>query len=152
MTGQEASDGADAEDGYCACVSENVELAQRVFDAFARRDVDAIVALCDPEVEFHAVTAVLVGRDTPYRGAEGIRRYFADAERVWEELEMAPREFHAVGDDVVVLGRVYARGEGRIVDSPTGWVWRFRNGLLVWGRVYANADDARAAAGLDEQA
>ena len=31
---------------------ENVELAYRAADAFNRRDIDAFVALCDPEVEW----------------------------------------------------------------------------------------------------
>jgi ketosteroid isomerase-like protein len=126
-------------------VQENVEVTRRAFEAFDRRDVDGVLALCDPEVEFHAVTGELAAGGEPYRGHEGIRRYFADAERVWEELRMTPRDFRAVGDHVVVLGRVYARGGGRIVDSPTGWVWRIRDGLLVWGRVYANPEDALAA-------
>jgi hypothetical protein len=37
---------------------------------------------------------------------------------------------------------VYAWGVGRVVDSPAGWLWRVRDGLVVHGRVF---DTARAA-------
>ena len=34
---------------------ENVEMVQRAFEAFDRGDIDALVALCDPDVELFAV-------------------------------------------------------------------------------------------------
>ena len=37
---------------------ENVEVLHRAFDAFRRRDLDAFLALCDPEVEFISETAL----------------------------------------------------------------------------------------------
>ena len=49
------------------------DLVERLFDAFNRRDVEEIVALCDEEMEFFAVTAEEVGRPDPYVGAEGLR-------------------------------------------------------------------------------
>jgi ketosteroid isomerase-like protein len=33
---------------------ENVELALRADDAFKRGDLDAFLALCDPDLEFHS--------------------------------------------------------------------------------------------------
>jgi hypothetical protein len=35
------------------------------------------------------------------------------------------------------------------VSGSTGWVWRVRAGKVVWGRVYASAEDAVAAVGLN---
>ncbi len=129
-------------------MSANLDLARRALEAFNRRDLEALLALCDANVELDVVTGAIVGRDEPYRGHEGVRRYLEDAERVWAELSMTARELREAGDAVVVVGRVYARGSGRIVDSPTGWVWRFRDSLLYSGRVYPNPDDALAAVGL----
>ena len=49
-----------------------------MFAAFAERDVERVLDLIDPEVEFTAVTADVAGRAEPYRGHEGIREYFGD--------------------------------------------------------------------------
>jgi ketosteroid isomerase-like protein len=46
---------------------ENLELLHRAYDAFNRRDLDALLALCDPDVEFISYTMQVEGGD-PYRG------------------------------------------------------------------------------------
>lgn len=128
-----------------------VETTRALFDAFSRRDVAALLALCDPGVEFLTVTAMVAADGEPYRGHEGITRYVADVARVWEELTVEPSEFHRVGDDTVVaVGRVYAWGVGRVIDAPVGWLWRFGpDGKAVYGRVFESRAEALAAAGLD---
>jgi ketosteroid isomerase-like protein len=132
-------------------VSEaNVELCRRAFDAFAARDVEAILEVMDEEVEFLPVTANLTTGGLPYRGHEGMARYFADVGRVWDELRVYPNDFRDMGETVVALGRIHGRGGGMIIDRPTGWVWRFRAGKIVFGRVYANQEEALRAAGLGD--
>jgi ketosteroid isomerase-like protein len=118
-----------------------------VFAAFAERDVDGVLHLIDPDVEFTPVTADLAGRTEPYRGHAGIRQYFRDVALVWEDIRLTPREFREVGESVLVTGRVSARSAARIVDGSTGWVWRVRDGRVVYGRVYASAADAERAVG-----
>ncbi len=128
--------------------SANVAIVQRAFDAFSRRDVEGLVAACAEEIEFHLPTAQLTRVGLPYRGHEGIRTYVRDALRVWSELRLEPREYHETGDIVVALGRVYAWGAGRVVDTPAAWVWRMRDGLAVRVDVFENTADALAAAGI----
>jgi ketosteroid isomerase-like protein len=91
------------------------------------------------------VTSDYAGRTEPYRGHEGIRQYFRDVAMVWDDLRLTPREFREVGDCILVTGRVSARSLARIVDGSTGWVWRVRDGRVVYGRVYASASDAEQA-------
>ena len=84
-----------------------VETTRRLFEHFSRRDVPELLALCDPEVEFLPVTAMVAADGEPYRGHDGISRYMGDIGRVWEELTVEPLEFHRSGDDTVVaVGRV----------------------------------------------
>jgi ketosteroid isomerase-like protein len=124
-------------------VSEgNVDLARKAFEAFAARDVEAAVAVFAEESEFLPVTANLTTGGLPYRGREGIARYFEDVGRVWDELRVFPTEFRDLGETVVTLGRMYGRGGGMIIDRPTGWVWRFRDGKIVSGRVFASQEEA----------
>jgi ketosteroid isomerase-like protein len=129
-------------------VGANVDVIQRVFAAFARRDFAALSELTDPDLEFWAVTGREAGRDGAYRGRDGLRDYLADVAGVWEELRPEPREYRERGDLVVVTGRVYAWGLGRVVDTPAGWLWRLRDGRVVEGRVFDNEQDALAAGGL----
>ena len=58
------------------------EPVRRFAAAITRCDVDAALAVCDPDVEFLSVLAV-DGR--PYVGHAGIRRYFDDIASAWEE-------------------------------------------------------------------
>jgi ketosteroid isomerase-like protein len=128
---------------------KSIELVRRAFEAFAERDVEAVLPIVGPDVEFFPPTASIAGHETPYRGHEGLRRYFEDVARIWEVLEVVPHEFIEVGDQVVALGRVYGRGlDGLLVDSPTGWIWRVEGGKIVAGRVYTSRQEALDAAGL----
>jgi ketosteroid isomerase-like protein len=129
-------------------VAQNAEIVRKVFAAFSRRDVDALLALCDPEIVFVPPTGRLAGRDEPYRGHEGLRTYMADVARVWQELRSEPDEYIEIDDDrVLCTGRVYAWGVGRVIDAPAGWVWRVRDGLVVEGRVYETRRAAYEAVG-----
>jgi ketosteroid isomerase-like protein len=120
----------------------NVELVRRLFDAFAARDLEPALDTMDEDIEFLPVTANLTTGGIPYRGHEGMARYFEDVGRVWDELRVFPREFRDLGETIIVLGRMRGRGGGMIIDRPTGWVWRFRNGKIVSGRVYASQEEA----------
>jgi ketosteroid isomerase-like protein len=123
----------------------DIDVVKEVFAAFAARDAERVVAALDPDVVFIAVTGGILGRTEPYRGHEGMREYFRDVERVWDELILSPGEFEEVGDAILVTGRVSARSPARTISGSTGWVWRVRDGLVVYVRVYASAAEAAAA-------
>jgi ketosteroid isomerase-like protein len=129
----------------------NVELVRRLYEAFEAGDIDGMVALTGTEMEFFPqVTASVLKRTEPYRGHDGLRRYFEDAARVWRHLEIIPHEYRDLGDRVLVFGRVYARGEGGYIsDSPAAWLWRIEDGLITWGRVFTSRAEALEAAGLE---
>jgi ketosteroid isomerase-like protein len=126
----------------------DIEVVQAVFAAFAERDLEAVLELAAPEIEFIAVTSDYAGRTEPYRGHEGIRQYFRDVAEVWDELRLTPTDYRIVGEQVLVTGRVSARSPARAVSGSTGWVWLVRAGKVVRGRVYPSAEDAIAAVGL----
>lgn len=124
-------------------MDDTPEMVESLFDAFNRRDVEAVVELCDEDVEFHAATAEFAGKPDPYVGRIGMREYFDDVSRLWEELLITPREIVPVEDGVVVFGRVFARGrEHGIRDLPIAWRWKLRDGRFAWGRVYMDPEQA----------
>jgi ketosteroid isomerase-like protein len=126
----------------------NADVVRSMFAAFADRDLEAMLALLDPAVEFLPVTANLTTGGVPYRGHAGIAQYMEDVADVWPRLRLYPDEFRELENGVVVaLGRVVARGGGMILDRPTGWVIKMRGGKIVWMRVYGTPQEALDAAG-----
>jgi ketosteroid isomerase-like protein len=129
----------------------NFEVVERMFAAFGDRDLDALLTLMDADVEFLPVTANLTTGGVPYRGHDGVARYFDDVARVWPQLRLFPDEYREGASDgcVLVLGRVVARGGGMILDNPTGWVFLMREGRIARLRVYGSHQEALQAAGLE---
>ncbi len=123
-----------------------MDIVRALFDAFAQRDIARVEQLISDEMEFHAVTAEVAGRDGPYVGHAGMELYFADVESIWEEILLTPTDFEEVGEVILVTGRVWARGSGRVVDSSTGWLFKVSDGRLVWAQVFESAAEATAAA------
>lgn len=126
-------------------------MVQRLFEAFNRRDIEAALALCHPEVEFLPVTAQLANQNQPYVGHAGMRRYFEHVERTWDDLRVTASEFHGDRDsEFIVVGRVVARSKERgLRDMPAGWVCRLKDGLFAYGQVYEDPQDAARAAGIE---
>jgi ketosteroid isomerase-like protein len=123
----------------------DLDVVKAVFAAFAERDVEGVLAHASPEIEFSAVTGDHAGRIDPYRGHDGMRQYFRDVAEVWDDLRLVPGEFRQSGDTILVTGRVSARSPARIVAGSAGWIWRVRDGAVVYARVYPSAADAMAA-------
>ncbi len=130
---------------------ENVELVRRALEAFPRGDMDEMLSYLDPEVEFHS--AIVGGAEgNVYRGHDGFRRWFSDSFESFEELRNEWREFRDLGDRVLALGHLRARGResGVEVDSPMGWVFTIRHGRAVKAEGFLSRDAALEAAGLEE--
>jgi ketosteroid isomerase-like protein len=119
-----------------------------LFDAFARRDVERALALVDPDFEFWPQgTAERAGRTEPYRRADGLRRYFADVEELWDELWVEPRDLRAAGAGVVAFGVAHGRAGATEMRLPVIWVFKLRDDRVAYARVVATAAEALAIAG-----
>jgi len=82
-------------------MENDMDVVKAVFEAFAERDVEGVVAHAHPDVELSAVTGD-AGRTDPYRGHDGLRQYFRDVAAVWDELRIVPGEFRQNGDTILV--------------------------------------------------
>ncbi len=127
---------------------DNVKTVKSLFRAFAQRDLEKALGLIHPRVRLWVVTAAVAREGRPYVGHEGIRQYFQDVDRVWDVLKLSPLEYEEVGEAIVVLGEVRARGRAGELRQPAVWTWRFRDGLVIDGRVDSDLRAARDALGL----
>ena len=57
-----------------------------------------------------------------------MREYFADVERVWEELVLHADDFRIIPGSVIVIGHVTGRRDGVDVRRSSVWTWRVSNG------------------------
>ncbi len=140
---------------YCAAMSEeNVEIVRRIYDAVERGDIDTVLALYDPEIEWvfgRSPFRIFFKHDT-YRGHEGLRRMIGERYHdAWREIEDEIEELIEAGDRVVSV--VSSRGRGRAsgveVEKLHAGVWTFRAGKVV--RVeWMDREKALKAAGLSE--
>ena len=130
---------------------ENIEVCRRAFEAIVRRDIEAALPYIDPEIELRSAV-VGTAEGTTYRGHEGIRRWTAESEAVWAELELKTDEIRDLGDDVLLIGQLHARGResGIEIDSPIAWLTTVRGGRIVRSRGYLDPQAALEAAGLSE--
>jgi ketosteroid isomerase-like protein len=137
---------------YSRAMSErDVELVRQAMEAWNREDIEALIPLSDPEVEFVSIFADMEGRT--YRGYEGLRQYFADMNDVWAVFHREIEEIRDAGSDqVVVFFRLQgtARASSVPVDERVTTVFRLRDGLLHRMVVYRDREEALKAAGLEE--
>jgi ketosteroid isomerase-like protein len=132
---------------------ENVETLKRGAAAYERRDLDALLEVLDPEVEWHsALLAMFRGRATVYRGHEGLRRLFEEMDEVLTDFHIEIFEIRDLGERLVTSGRIRVRGkESRAeTESPVSSLIEFKNGkvLRIW--IFLDATAALEAAGLRE--
>jgi ketosteroid isomerase-like protein len=122
-----------------------VAVVERLFDAFARRNADAMVETMADDVVFEPASSELAPRE-PYEGHAGMRRYLADLGRTWAEFRVTIHECRGTDERVLARGRVYARSASPafITDSEIAFVWWVRDGRIVHGRTYTDPHDAEA--------
>ena len=130
---------------------ENVRLSRQAADAFNRRDIDAFLALFDPDVEFISRLRELEGGG-PYHGLEGIRSWWQDLLSVAPDFEAEVEEVRDLGDLTVTRqrnrGRAFASGAPM---EQTVWqVVKWRDGKVIWWRACPSEDAALEAVGLRE--
>jgi ketosteroid isomerase-like protein len=136
-----------------AMSQENVEAFKRGVDAFNRGDVEAVVEVIDPEVEWHDVFGQMLGGEaTVYRGHEGVRELFGDLSGAFAELHTEYSKIRDLDDRIVAIGHIRTRGSesGAETESPLWTISHWKNGKVTRLRTYLNPKEALEAAGLSE--
>lgn len=122
--------------GNPAGLTEDVDVVRAIYGAFAVRDLEGALDFVDPECEIHLeTTARAAGRDGPYVGHDGLRRYFADVAAVWADLTIHAEDYRVVPGSVIVMGHVEATNEQGAFQRSCIWTWRLQNGRAVHLRV-----------------
>jgi ketosteroid isomerase-like protein len=137
-------------DGILGAMSQaDVQLARNAVAAFNRRDVAGLIEMTTDDFEWVTWTGTV--EPTAYHGAEGLARYFQDAD-VWEVLNLDAREFRDLGDRVLVVGTFHARGGGSGAEIHVPYYSAFftSGGKLARVLSFRTEDEALRAAGPRE--
>ena len=132
---------------------QNIDLHRRIMEAIRKRDVEAGIAISDPEIELETVFTAVGGG--AYRGHDGLRRFQKEFEEVWgDQFFIEPEAFFDFGERTLVFTVVRARGaqSGAEITIPAAQVLRWRNGLCVHFKAYAHREDALKDLGVAEDA
>jgi ketosteroid isomerase-like protein len=130
---------------------ENVEFIQQAADALHKGDLQRVEALLqgalDPAFEYQSLAL-----DQVHTGLSGMRDFFADMREVWRDYDQEIEELVDLGDDVVVVLRVAARGTGGGVPiaQQSVWLWTFRDRRAVRAKAFRSKREALEAAQLSE--
>jgi ketosteroid isomerase-like protein len=126
-------------------MDNNAEVVRRGYDAMRRRDTEALLEACDPDVELISLIAQLEGGH--YVGHDGIGRFLEDMREAWDVWLPQEDTIETDGDTVLATGRTRLRGKGSGVEIDLDWgqVFTLRDGKVLWSRIYADRDEAREA-------
>jgi len=128
---------------------ENLQLHRRSVEAFNTRDVEAFIAFCDPQVELRSTVTVPGG--AIYHGLDGVRRWHKDLEDAWgTELRVEPEAYFDLGEHTVTFHVLHGRGRqsGANVAMPAAHLCKWRDGLIVYFKGYAQRDEALRELGV----
>jgi len=122
---------------------DEVDFLRSGYEALERGDLETFKALArerlDPDFEFH-----LVWDGRVLHGYEGTLEWLSDTRGTWDEYSQEIEDIVDLGDDVVVVLRLSARGgaSGVPVAQELAVVWTFDDGKAVRARSFSSAEEA----------
>ena len=129
---------------------ENADRLRTVIDAFNKREGTAFDRLLAADAEIVPVRAALEG--TTYRGNSAGSQYCSAVDETWKSLRWEVDEICGIDELAIAVGHIRGKGRetGATIDTSSGWVAQFRDGLITRFRTYTSREDALEAAGLSE--
>ena len=121
--------------------TSNPSFVRSLYAAFGRGDVSTIVDAMTPDAAWEVVGRV---KDYPLFGARkgpaAVRDFFRQVGENQEAVSFTPRDFHAAGNTVLVLGHYtwMLRRTGRPVDAEWAHVFTVRDGKIAAFREFTD--------------
>src|SRR5215204_3287508 len=123
---------------------ENVNIMRQGYDAFNRGDIDTVMGLMDPNIEWQEPDVEGLPQRGTHHGPEDVaNNVFGAIVGNWDDFQAVAEEFLDAGERVIVLGRFQGRGKesGKTLDAPYAHVWTLREGKAVHFRVYTDTSN-----------
>ena len=127
-------------------MANNLEIVRGVYEAFARGDVPAVLAVLASDVSWTEAEGFPYGGT--YSGPDAVlKNVFMKLGAEWEGFSAVPHEFVAQADTVVSLGQYSGKYNitGKTFSAPFAHVWSFRDGKVVRFRQYTDTAVVQSA-------
>ncbi len=118
------------------------------YQALNRGDVGGVLNFLDPQIEWDMSCSFPDG--PVYRGHLGVRQFFTDVQKIWDDFRLEIDALHEAGEHIVVLGWWSGKGKmsGVPIRSPGAWVYRMHGGRATRMCFYHEASAALLSVGL----
>jgi len=125
----------------------DAELIHSALDAFNRRDLDAVLELCDPEIEIHDPERT----GAVFRGRERLLEFWAEWLENWETYTVELRDLRETDGGFLAICRQAGTGKasGIEIEDSIFQYYRIRDGRFVEYRIFADRDHAFRSVGLE---
>jgi ketosteroid isomerase-like protein len=122
------------------------ETIHTAYEAWSRRDVEALVDVVHPDAEARPILGANIGVSV-YRGREGLREWFTDLHQEWETFQTRVTRIDECGDRAVLTIDVHARGRasGVVIDGDLYHLVELRDGMILRLEAFRDKDAAMQA-------
>ena len=113
--------------------TKNIQAVQRLYAAFAERDIGAILGALSPEIEWGEPENPFNPAAGTRRGHEGFLEWLKVGRETEEILALEPRRFLTDDDSVAVVGhtRCLAKPTGKTYETDFVHLVTFKDALIV---------------------
>ena len=124
-----------------------ISVIRRGYEAFNRRDPDAISEDMHPDFELDFSGSVGPDRGV-YRGPDGMSRLWRRYWESFESISIEPEEMIEAGDHVIALVRARGRGLGSGIETEARGphLWTFKEEKVIRFTLYQEVGEAMEAA------
>jgi ketosteroid isomerase-like protein len=128
---------------------ENVEIVQRWIEAYNRRDMDGLIQVSAPDIEFRSI---FVAVETEFRDHKGLFAYFGTLDDAYERFVVLPEHMIDAGAAVLMLANAEWRGKtsGAEGTTPIATAFWLRAGKVFRAETFTDHSEALEAVGLPE--
>jgi len=124
-------------------IREDCAVIWRVFEALSAKDLESGLSFFQYDCEYRSAFAPAEG-GTAHTGRDGLRKYFNAVFELFDVWSVAPTNFIASDDRIMVLSTFEFSGHGSHVTmkQPIGTIWMLRDALITRGFGFLNVNDA----------
>ena len=132
-------------------MADNVTLVQGAYEAFAKGDVAAVLALLHEKVEWNEAEHIIYWPGGPFVGPQAVLQgVFARIPQDFDGFRVDVRRIVGCGETVLVEARYRAtvKATGKPLDAQVAHVWDFRDGKVVRWQQYSDTWQFAQATGI----
>ena len=132
-------------------MADNVKLIQSAYEAFAKGDVAAVLALLHEKVEWNEAEHITYWPGGPFVGPQAVLQgVFARIPQDFDGFRVDVRRIVGCGETVLVEARYRAtvKATGKPLDAQVAHVWDFRDGKVVRWQQYSDTWQFAQATGV----